>query len=78
MESIQAKSKQLKSTLDNIKFDLFMGEDFGAILDTIDNIAVTVGNLIHDFGGLNEILIIGASLMAKMFMPELITKTKQG
>jgi hypothetical protein len=27
LESIEAKVKQLKSTLDSVKFDLFMGED---------------------------------------------------
>ena len=74
MESIEAKSKTLKSTIDSIKFDLFMGTDYGTILDILDGIAVGSRELIDNFGGLSGILVTGGALMAKMFAPELMLK----
>lgn len=78
MDSIQAKASQLKSTIDAIKFDLFMGEDWGDALETLDGIAVFARGLIDDFGGLNQILTIAGAVLIKMFGPEVWVKITSG
>lgn len=72
MDSLEAKSKQLKNTVDSIKFDLFMGEDWGKVLDTINEGAKAVRGIVDDFGGLQQILAVGGALMIKMFGPEVL------
>lgn len=74
MDSLQAKSKELKNTIDSIKFDLFMDKDVGSILEIFDGIATYARTYIDDFGSLNQILITGIALMTKMFAPEQIIK----
>ena len=74
MESLQAKSKELKNTIDSIKFDLFMDKDVGSILEIFDGIATYTRTYIDDFGSLNQILVTGIALMTKMFAPEIINK----
>ena len=78
MDSIQAKASQLKATVDAIKFDLFMGEDWGDALETLDGIAVFTRGLIDDFGGLHQILIVAGAVLIKMFGPEVWVKVTSG
>lgn len=77
MDSLEAKSKQLKSTVDSIKFDLFMGEDWGEILDTINEAAKATRVIVDDFGGLQQILAVGGALMVKMFGPEILASANK-
>lgn len=74
MESYEAKVKQIKATLDSIKFDMFMGQDFGKLLDFADSFLVTLRVVLKDFGGFNQLLLIGGGLIAQLFAPQLITK----
>lgn len=77
MESYEAKIKQIKATLDSIKFDMFMGQDFGGLLDFVDSFLVSLRTIIHDFGGFNQILIVTGALLAQMFLPQMIQKFSQ-
>lgn len=77
MDSLEAKSKQLKNTVDSIKFDLFMGEDWGKVLDTINEGAKAVREIVDDFGGLQQILTVGGALMIKMFGPEILASANK-
>lgn len=74
MESYGAKIKQIKATLDSIKFDMLGSKDFTALLDNLDKFLVTFRVILKDFGGLNQLLIIGGSLIAQMFLPQLILR----
>ena len=77
MESYGAKIKQIKSTLDSIKFDMFMGQDFGGLLDFADSFLVSLRTIIHDFGGFNQILTVTGALLAQMFLPQIIQRFSQ-
>ena len=77
MESYEAKIKQIKATLDSIKFDMFMDQDFGGLLDFADSFLVSLRTIIHDFGGFNQILIVSGALLAQMFLPQIIQRFSQ-
>lgn len=74
METYGAKIKQIKATLDSIKFDILGNKDFTALLDTLDKFLVTFRVILKDFGGLNQLLTIGGGLMLQMFLPQIIMK----
>lgn len=73
LDSIDAKLDQLSATADSIKFDLFMGTDWGNAIDALNTILKGVRGLIDDFGGLSGILVTTGALLTKTFAPKLIT-----
>lgn len=77
MESYEAKIKQIKATLDSIKFDMFMDQDFGGLLDFADSFLVSLRTIIHDFGGFNQILTVTGALLAQMFLPQIFQRFSQ-
>ena len=73
LDSIDAKLDQLGATADSIKFDLFMGTDWGNAIDALNTILKGVRGLVDDFGGLSGILVTTGALLTKTFAPKLIT-----
>ena len=73
LDSIDAKLDQLSATTDSIKFDLFMGTDWGNAIDALNTILKGTRSLIDDLGGLNGILVTTGALLTKIFAPKLIT-----
>lgn len=73
LDSIDAKLDQLGATADSIKFDLFMGTDWGNVIDALNTILKGARSLIDDLGGLNGILVTTGALLTKTFAPKLIT-----
>lgn len=73
LDSVEAKLDQLGATADSIKFDLFMGTDWGNVIDALNTILKGVRGLIDDFGGLSGILVTTGALLTKTFAPKLIT-----
>lgn len=73
LDSIDAKLDQLGATADSIKFDLFMGTDWGNVIDALNTILKGVRGLVDDFGGLSGILVTTGALLTKTFAPKLIT-----
>lgn len=73
LDSIDAKLDQLSATADSIKFDLFMGTDWGTAIDALNTILKGTRGLIDDFGGLSGILVTTGALLTKTFAPKLIT-----
>ena len=73
LDSIDAKLDQLSATTDSIKFDLFMGTDWGNAIDALNTILKGVRGLVDDFGGLSGILVTTGALLTKTFAPKLIT-----
>lgn len=73
LDSVEAKLDQLGATADSIKFDLFMGTDWGTAIDALNTILKGVRGLIDDFGGLSGILVTTGALLTKTFAPKLIT-----
>lgn len=73
LDSIDAKLDQLSATADSIKFDLFMGTDWGSAIDALNTILKGVRGLVDDFGGLSGILVTTGALLTKTFAPKLIT-----
>lgn len=76
MESYEARIKQIKATLDSIKFDMFMDKDFSKMLGSLDSFLVTTRVILKDFDGLNQILAVGISLMGQMFLPQIINNAR--
>lgn len=76
MESYEAKIKQIKATLDSIKFDMFIDKDFSKMLGSFDSFLVTTRVILKDFGGLNQILTVGIALMGQMFLPQIINNAR--
>lgn len=72
LDSIDAKLDQLSATADSIKFDLFMGTDWGSAIDALNTILKGVRGLVDDFGGLSGILVTTGALLTKTFAPKLI------
>lgn len=73
LDSVEAKLDQLGATVDSIKFDLFMGTDWGTAIDALNTILKGTRGLIDDFGGLSGILVTTGALLTKTFAPKLIT-----
>lgn len=73
LDSIDAKLDQLGATADSIKFDLFMGTDWGNAIDALNTILKGVRGLVDDFGGLSGILVTTGALLTKTFAPKLVT-----
>lgn len=73
LDSVEAKLDQLGATVDSIKFDLFMGTDWGNVIDSLNTILKGARSLIDDLGGLNGILVTTGALLTKTFAPKLIT-----
>lgn len=72
LDSVEAKLDQLGATADSIKFDLFMGTDWGTAIDALNTILKGTRGLIDDFGGLSGILVTTGALLTKTFAPKLI------
>lgn len=73
LDSVEAKLDQLGATANSIKFDLFMGTDWGTAIDALNTILKGTRGLIDDFGGLSGILVTTGALLTKTFAPKLIT-----